>query len=70
MKIEFTNDFANLTDSMSLKMMHGILFCVGEFIAFACYSGLIFYEVSNQLIGSSITKYYYYVISLNFVYNF
>ena len=48
MNIEFTNDFANLTDSMSLKVMHGTLFCIGEFIAITCYSGLIYYEVSYQ----------------------
>ena len=50
--IEFINDFSNLTDSMNLKVMHGTLFCMGEFIALTCYTGLIYYEVSYQLINS------------------
>ena len=54
MNFEFTNDFSNLTDSLSLKVVHGTLFCIAEFIAFTCYTGLIYYEVSHRYLPSKL----------------
>ena len=70
MNFEFTNDFSNLTDSLSLKVVHGTLFCIAEFIAFTCYTGLIYYEVSHRYLPTKLHTYLcWYMRMFYFVYN-
>ena len=67
--------FEIFTDSMSLKIFHGILFCFVEMIGFICYAGIAHFEyyggdpmkrsLDNQLVAQMCNTYVFHFFTSN-----